>query len=257
MVIFNQPFLSGGFPSFNRTPTYTSGLGSAADGTNASEAETSTEPTKSVTGKIGSYCWDWAGDAQRYDFTRTGGATGANAFSISVWAMIDTLPSSLGHDAVIVALGGAGTTRTAIELVVTSADDKFGIFHLGDDHTGLGSALSTGTWYHFGYTYDGSTTAKAYFNGSQVGATKTLGGTLNINTASRVADSKRTYNNEWGGKTDQLIIWDTELTSGNMSTLYNSGTGQSSLSNIPSVGNIEVHFNFEQTGTTLTNQAIP
>jgi hypothetical protein len=50
---------------------------------------------------------------------------------------------------------------------------------------------------------------------------------------------------------DQFIIYDTNLSSSEISSLYNSGSGTST----PSTTNLIVHYDFEQTGSTLDNQS--
>lgn len=91
-----------------------------------------------------------------------------------------------------------------------------------DELTGSIS-LVVGTWYHLVFTYDGATKEmKSYING-------TLGGSITgIHTLSystgNFAIGHGYSTNYFNGYIDEITFFDTALSSGDISTLYNSGT---------------------------------
>ena len=101
--------------------------------------------------------------------------------------------------------------------------------------------ISTNTWHHAAVTFNGANTAKDrvifYLDGVQYKQTTYNGPTtLKANPTSPLTVGARTSYTfyEWTGNLDEVAIFDTELTSGEVSTYYNSGTptdltGQSDL----------------------------
>ena len=87
--------------------------------------------------------------------------------------------------------------------------------------------LSTGTWYHIVVTYNTSTGWKLYQNGtlkdsnSNIETIKTPG-TLNTNYIGWVDSGT---NRHWDGLIDEIAVWDKELSSSEVTELYNSGDG--------------------------------
>lgn len=85
------------------------------------------------------------------------------------------------------------------------------------------------TWRHFAITYDGTSSAAGatiYVNGSSVGTT-TLSDTLSAggtNTQNLIAGATGTPSQYYTGNLDEIAIFDDELTSGEITTLYNGGT---------------------------------
>lgn len=103
------------------------------------------------------------------------------------------------------------------------------------------TTINTGTWYHGVVTYNASNTGnqrvKFYLNGSSQSNIGFSGPTsMQANPTSPLTVGKRTaYNfNEFSGNIDEVAIFSDELTSGEVTTYYNSGvptdlTGQSDL----------------------------
>lgn len=84
------------------------------------------------------------------------------------------------------------------------------------------STMSTGVWYHFMATYDGSTVT-LYFNGSSVGTSSRTPPTY-------AGDGLFEIGNDIGGsgfagKADEVYYWSRALTGAEITSLYNAGTG--------------------------------
>lgn len=89
--------------------------------------------------------------------------------------------------------------------------------------------LTTGTWFHVVFTYAGSGTGtgKLYVNGSlqsnQLTSTSTTGGGIGPEFA--IALRKNDLSLPFSGKVDEFGVWSRELTSDEVTQLYNSGNG--------------------------------
>lgn len=89
--------------------------------------------------------------------------------------------------------------------------------------------LTTGTWFHIAFTYAGSGTGAGvcYINGSAQGttltSTTTTGGGIGPEFA--IGLRKADGTNPYSGKIDEFGVWTRELTSAEVSQLYNGGAG--------------------------------
>jgi len=91
------------------------------------------------------------------------------------------------------------------------------------------SNITTGVWYNFIGTYDGSKLS-IYVNGSLIDDTITLTGSLQ-NTTSNLYVGTRGYltSNSFNGKLSNASIWNTALTSAKVKELYSEGIPQNLL----------------------------
>lgn len=97
--------------------------------------------------------------------------------------------------------------------------------HTTTETTITGSTtLSTGTWYHFAYTYDGSN-INLYLNGSTDATQVSKTGTLPTK-AQTVNIGRESAGSEYiDGMLDEIGIWSRALSGAEISELYNSGNG--------------------------------
>jgi hypothetical protein len=100
---------------------------------------------------------------------------------------------------------------------------------LGVRHTG--TSISTNTWYHIGFTYDGSSSAsgvKLYINGAAVVADTILEDSLTatiVSTASLFIGARfSTFASQFKGRIDETGVWSRVLTASEITQLYNSGS---------------------------------
>lgn len=86
---------------------------------------------------------------------------------------------------------------------------------------------STLTWYHLGFTKNG-TSIKFYVDGSQQGTTQTgSNGAIFDSTAVFQMGGWASQSLFLNGRTDEWGAWNVELSSADMTALYNGGAGQS------------------------------
>ena len=80
-------------------------------------------------------------------------------------------------------------------------------------------AFSSGSWFHLAVVRDSSDVITVYKNGAALSTTATASGTF---TPERIAHKTPNPSN-YNGFMDEIAIWDSELTSANIITIYNSG----------------------------------
>ena len=141
----------------------------------------------------------------------------ANNFSVSMW--INT--SALGDQQYIITqyeLSGTNAGRFILYLGTTG----FLNIQVGSNGSFFGSALNTGTWYHLALVK--TTTWECYLNGASIGTwsdTANITTTRNTQIGSRESDSAQ---DQWNGSIDQVRIFNSAISAGNVTSLYNEGT---------------------------------
>ena len=161
------------------------------------------------------------------------------------------------------------TSHEAIITTGTSSSDRIDFrYHQGTDDFGYleyGDATSSGSysmanydttasgWYMVTWVRDGLNWTH-YIDGS-------AGGTHTATASTLPSDSLADGNwkigqggytpESWTGDIDEMSFWNEALSSSDVTALYNSGSGTIS----PSTTNLIAHYDFEQTGSTLENQA--
>jgi hypothetical protein len=147
-----------------------------------------------------------------------------NAFSVSGWFNADNIATAQ----FIIAKKETGTPFIGWGIDINSSKLRFSLQANGSLLRVESSALSSGTWYHFTCTYNGSESASGatiYINGVSDTSivADTLAGTI-LNSVDFNIGARGTTN-KFAGKIDQLIPFSKALTSTEASTLYNSGDG--------------------------------
>ena len=112
-------------------------------------------------------------------------------------------------------------------------------------------------WHYVVVTYDGSQTTSGvtmYYDGVQQSISGDISGTAGTLTYTQNAEigSRHGGADFYDGEIDELVIYNKVLTNTEVSALYNSGSGDST----PDTNGLIAHYDFEQTGNTLENQAL-
>ena len=186
---------------------YSEGVGSNADGTNTGVGGY-TGATTGATGKVNN-CWDFGrGSNTAGDYVSGINLNLNGAGSISVW--INIVLADYGE-----IIGRASATN-----LVSYADGH--IYYQGLS-TSAG-VLSSNTWHHVVGTKDSSNNCKIYVDNVLV---KTgTGDAVTDSTVEYYIGARATSQNYHpDGKIDELSIWSRELTTSDISMLYNSGDG--------------------------------
>ena len=245
--------------------TYPDGFGSNGDAT------PNNGPTQNSSGKVGSYSWTFDGSN---DYAVTTSATtplsGSSAASISMWLYESNWASITGAgesypfvDGNFGSPYGSHTIATnfassVLYTYVAQSGNDGGANHGSFNVSGLSSG-----WHHFVILYDGSQSTNAnklklYIDNSA--KTLSFGGTIPTSlksvTAASYIGKAGGYEYPWPGQMDELTLWTRVLSTSDISSLYNSGSGATPSGSGVSLSNLKSYYNFEQTSGNLINQAV-
>lgn len=149
---------------------------------------------------------------------------GLTALSISCWIYINTLPA-VGQAPSLINKWATSDKEWDLGIVNNGVTSSLYCF-LGASGGSVTSstALSTGTWYHVVFVWTG-TVATLYLNGSSIG-TAALSPTLSNGTQPVQFAGFNVLGGAWyKGILDQVDIFNADLSSGEIASLYNSGSG--------------------------------
>ena len=187
-------------------------------------------------------------------FSMGNGSGTDNAFSISAWFNADDISAFY-----FATKDASGNREWSFRTV--SSQLHFFAFGTGGGYIGrkYSTNLSTGQWYHAVVTYDASKASsgiKLYLNGTRADDADYASGTFtaskNTSTEVRVGGLEigPAYSN---GKVDEVAIFNTELSSSDITAIYNSGL-PGDLTSLSPVGWWRMGDNDGGTGTTITDQ---
>ena len=154
-------------------------------------------------------------------------------FSFAAWIKLDSLPSVVGRNCYVFQQNIGASPWWAHRIYVASADNKIVVGSRNTSGTAYNvysaAALEVGTWYHVVFVNRGNgQTLQLYMNGTDVSTTAgTFSGTL-LEGLSHTCFGNA-YSNageNFEGTIDSPGIWGVALTSGQVTTLYNSGNGR-------------------------------
>jgi hypothetical protein len=107
--------------------------------------------------------------------------------------------------------------------------------------------LANNTWYHFTMTYTGST-VKGYING-KLDFETTISGAIETTKAQMIGAGYTNNNEYFKGNINEVAIWNTGLSSLEVSALYNSGSGLNAsvdFGNYKSSSNLKGYWRFAE-----------
>jgi len=188
------------------------------------------------------------------DYVEVGNVSGltGTSFSISAWFYLTANPSGEG----IFGAGSSSSDRIWLQ-VLDSNTIRFGSLGNIDTFDLSSGTFSLNTWYHIVGVIDG-TSKEVFIDGSSLGTAtvSSLSGT-NGNSVRIGALPSQTAAfgalNPYQGILDELAVFNTALSSTNVSSIYNSGT-PNDLSSYSPVGWWRMGDDDSGTGTTVTDQ---
>jgi hypothetical protein len=155
------------------------------------------------------------------------------AFSVSIWFKLDTLPSVLDRANYIFQQNNTSSPYGPHYIDVRKSDNKIVFTTMNTGATAYSvvstAAISVGVWYHVVAVNRGNgQTLQLYVNGSDVSASAgTFTGTVYEGLSNTCFGNGYTGNSDYfSGTLDSYGIWGRALTSGEVTTLYNSGNGK-------------------------------
>lgn len=206
--------------------------GNASDSTANARTLTNTNTVTYVAGKINNTARFVSGSSQKLSRSYIVGTTAGGSISISAWLRINNAPgANVRYTLASIAAGGTspyiayilgyedsgGTKRLWInrqKMAVANAENYYN------------TTLTTSTFYHLVLTYDG-TTMTLYLNGSSViSQGQTGNGTAHGGADETVVGAYHaSQGNFMDGDIDEIGVWSRALSSTEVTSLYNSGSG--------------------------------
>jgi len=180
-------------------------------------------------------CADFEEANTEYLTIANGDQTGLNMtsdFSISAWIKLESLPANDSEYAIVdrfqandgyrinVFRTGGGTMQIRRGIKNGGSQDNYDVT----------TTLNTGTWYHFVWTFkDTGKANKLYKDGNTTPISDQTGSIAPASVSSTLSlgSGSETPSRYMDGLIDLVGIWDRELTSAEVSELYNSGSGLS------------------------------
>ena len=204
----------------------TGGAGGAAAFDALANFETVTYTGNGGTQKITGYIRKGAAFNGSSSYILTSGdypIQGGQAHSVSFWVNFNSTSAQF--------LYGIGDTVTSFTHTSLRFDTSLTRAYL-DNNGGAyiystSLSLSTGTWYYITHTYDGSGTSELFIDGTSVG---TQSVTLNIDGALVIGRRPYYGSDYFNGKIDQFRVFDKELSSSEVTTLYGENNASSTKS---------------------------
>jgi hypothetical protein len=182
-------------------------------------------------GKINN-CATLNGSSQYFSNTDPASMDGMSQFSASFWLN----PSSLVVDQQPFTKWGTtlGTNQAWRFIIEDHTGLKMG-WNIGDGSSNGGvygsTTIGNSAWAHIVLTWNGSlalgSRAKMYVNGSDVTTSDTTLATMLAGTADLIVGNRTGLpaGGYYNGSIDEVGVWSRALTSGEVSSLYNSGSG--------------------------------
>ena len=135
------------------------------------------------------------------------------------------------------------------QLTINNSNGQLGLGHSGGFIYNTTTAISTSTWYHVAVTVSGST-AQFYVNG--VAEDSFTGVSITSTTHDLIIGATVGYN-YFGGNVDEASIFNSALSSTDITSIYNSGV-PNDISSLNPVGWWRMGDNNSGSGTTITDQ---
>lgn len=206
--------------------------GNASDATGGGITLTNYGTTAYASGKINNGADFGNPNTTKYFSTTNTLGIDGGAISYSFWMKPAAL-SPIGDDYRLFEQINTASTKTAYRFICkdTSGTRKI-VFNrlrmnVANNDIDYNITMTTGTWYHIAYTYDG-TTMRGYVNGVEVGNT-TGSGNGNLATGytagTHVGADNGGSGQAFDGMMDELGVWSRALSAGEVSLLYNGGSG--------------------------------
>ena len=211
--------------------------------------------------KLGTGCYDFNGSTSRsVTSVKFNGLHDNTGGSISFWMRPRNMSSIHGNgDIIFDSMATSAANGTGISIAIKNTSLLRVNFTTSSNQwfTDINSTtqFANNTWYHVVMTF-GSNTVKLYINGSQEDTATFSNPNTNASNGNFVIGSHSTDPSSYGyydGLLDDTGIWNRVITSSEVTSLYNSGTG--ALSSSISTTDFAGYYNYDAvTGGKLENE---
>ena len=195
---------------------------------------------------IGDYVFDFDGSNYIATGTTLTNLSVSTSFSISCWVKIT---SNVNYYHIVGAPTSYSAWNTGFGLYTNGSGIRFWVEQWnGENQFVETSSLNNGQWYHIGATFDTTNGLKLYVNaGTPTTATGTTIDGLSNTIFIGSTGTNTTY--AFSGDLSNTQIWNTELTSTELETLYNYGSPIRTLANIPQNSNLQGWWKLDASAT--------
>tara|TARA_Y100000310_G_scaffold79162_1_gene75831 strand:- start:2854 stop:3708 length:855 start_codon:yes stop_codon:yes gene_type:complete len=182
------------------------------------------------------------------------------AFSIQAWVR---QTGGTGNTRIVYSNRNTGNDNNGYMLQIDQAANAIKIWMYDSSWESITAnsptAFTNDTWYHTVFTFDGGATTNngiLYINGTAQSSKLSIN-SFTVNDTSPFligsnCDSDYDAFRGWVGNIDEVCYWNIALTSGNVTSLYNSGAGTAATGIASS--NIVAYWTFEDDDRTVTDQ---
>uniref|UniRef100_A0AAT9J973 ORF7 n=1 Tax=Nitrosopumilaceae spindle-shaped virus TaxID=3065433 RepID=A0AAT9J973_9VIRU len=243
------------------TATDSTSLGANSGTVSLSPDGTINGATTGQTGKIGSsMSFDQSNDYIDSGSTQLLSST-ISALTTNVWIKPDGSATTGGQYTFGISPND-GNTNNFFTTMVQAVGSGNGFFVTAGSNSNqcysdgnAGTNWNTSDWFMVTMVFDGSQSGtdrlKMYVNGVEEGS---VGGScpssVSYNSYLSIGRQGTSGQPYFGGQLDEGSIWETALSQSQITALYNSGSG---TTNVPTT-DLKAHFDFDDTGSTLTNE---
>ena len=151
----------------------------------------------------------------------------SNAYSVSAYVYIEEEDIEEGNYMIIGGMASDGTGgRWYFRVLDGNASFAYGSSASGNNtYSGTATPVTAGQWNHLAFTFNGTNTHKIYVNGGAAKYSTTSGSGQTITNFETAYIGALNYNNiaqnHFKGKIDEVMVWNTELTQGEVQAYAN------------------------------------
>jgi len=234
------------------------GLGSSADMTNSGGTQNITGILDKgwYTGTSGGYTYAGSTNAD-WAFMNTTDCK----FSIAFWCKLASSGNAIADGDLILGTGN-GESEISMALRCNGTGGSFGLHIYGTAevvaaYSPSGYLQEDGNWHHYVVTWDqtlGSSNLKIYKDGGTAITGNKANDSTSTSSPAHVFSLGGGLGNDFKGNFDEVSVWNRVLTSGEVASLRNSGTGIVTTT-LADLSDLKAYWNLNATSGTYTNSA--
>lgn len=147
-------------------------------------------------------------------------------FALSAWIKLESSPTNPSPFGIIGKRDPASNPLYSYQTLINASNFYFEVYQSAEDSFGTAWTPSTATWYHLVFTWNGTTKRyRMFVNGTLQGTTQTGTnvGTIQNTVTDFFMGRVNTSGYYFDGLMDEITIFNSDLATSTVTTLYNSG----------------------------------